>query len=59
VLFTLFVFAYVKWCPIHIALCFCFVCLRLVCRQFLWIVHFDCPFGILECLCNTILNHYS
>ena len=24
VLFTLFVFACVKWCPTHIVLCFCF-----------------------------------
>ena len=30
VLFTLFVFAFVKWCSTHIELWFCFVCLRLV-----------------------------
>jgi len=30
VLLTLFVFVCVKWCPTHIVLCFCFVCLRLV-----------------------------
>ena len=30
VLFTLFVFAFVKWCSTHIVLWFCFVCLRLV-----------------------------
>jgi hypothetical protein len=30
VLFTLFVFAYVYWCPTHTVLCFCFVFLRLV-----------------------------
>ena len=30
VLFTFFVFACVWWCPTHIVLCFCFVCLRLV-----------------------------
>ena len=30
VLFTLFVFACVKWYPTHIVLCFCFVFLRLV-----------------------------
>jgi hypothetical protein len=30
VLFTLFVFVYVWWCPTHIVVCFCFVCLRLV-----------------------------
>jgi hypothetical protein len=32
VLFTLFVFIWVYCCPIHIALCFCFVCLRFVSR---------------------------
>ena len=30
VLFTLFVFVCVKWCPTHIVLCFCFVCLHVV-----------------------------
>ena len=30
VLFTLFVFACVWWCPAHIVLCFCFVCVRVV-----------------------------
>jgi hypothetical protein len=28
--FTLFVLVCVYWCPTHIGLCFCFVCLRLV-----------------------------
>jgi hypothetical protein len=36
VLFTLFVFVCVLWCPTNIVLCFCFV----LCCQFLWIVHF-------------------
>ena len=31
VLFTLFVFAYVLWCPKHIVLFICFVFLRPVC----------------------------
>ena len=31
VLFTLFVFVCAQWCPTHIASCFCFVFLRLVC----------------------------
>jgi hypothetical protein len=30
VLFALFLFVYVEWCPTLIALCFYFVCLRLV-----------------------------
>jgi hypothetical protein len=30
VLFTLFVFVYIRWCPTHIMLWFCFVCLHLV-----------------------------
>ena len=51
ILFTLFVFACVWWCPTHIIQCFSFVCLRLVscqlCYWFLWIVHFDCPFDVL------------
>jgi hypothetical protein len=50
VLFTLFMFLSVKWCPTHIFLCclfvlFFFVLLTLCC-QFLWIVLY-CPFGIL------------
>ena len=42
VLFMLFVFFLVWWCPTHIALCFCFVCLRLVypLLSVLWIVPF-------------------
>jgi hypothetical protein len=42
VLFTLLFFC-VEWCPTHIVLCFCFVCLRLV-----WIlsVSLYCPFLI-------------
>jgi hypothetical protein len=30
VLFTLFVFACVKWCPTHIVLCFCSSCVPYV-----------------------------
>ena len=58
VLFTLFVFVCVYWCPTHIVLCFCFVFLLLVANfsglsvvdypfvilQFLWIVRFWLPF---------------
>jgi hypothetical protein len=42
ILFTLYVFACVYWCPTYIVLCFCFVCLSLCC-QFLWIVKFVLP----------------
>ena len=50
ILFTLFVFACVEWCPTDIVLCFGFVVIRLV-----WHVlpvsldwpFFYCPFGIL------------
>ena len=38
VLFTLFVFVCVRWCPTHIVLRFCLFCT--LCCQFLWIVHF-------------------
>jgi len=49
VLFTLSVFIYVEWCPTHIVLCFCFVCLRFVCcvASFSGLFMFDCPF----CIC--------
>ena len=45
VLFTLFVFVCVQWCPTYIVLCFCVVGLFFfvvctLCCQFLWIVHF-------------------
>ena len=39
VLFTLYVFVCVKWCPTHIALCFCFVSLD--CLFFLFITTFS------------------
>ena len=37
-------FGCVLWCPTHIVLCFCFVCLRLVYPMLL--VSLDCPFFI-------------
>ena len=43
VLFTLFVFVCVYWCPTHIVLCvLCFFFLRLVCC----VISLDCPFLI-------------
>jgi len=47
VLFTLFVFVCLEWCPIHFVLCFCFVCFRLVCcvsyvASFSGLSLFDC-----------------
>ena len=46
-LYMFFVFLCIQWCPLHIVLWFCFVCLHLVypslCCQFLWIVHFLLP----------------
>ena len=53
VLFTLFVFACVKWYPTHIVLCFCFVFLRLV-VSFSELSMFECPFGILVYLQTKI-----
>ena len=44
VLFTLFVFVYVLWCPTHTVLCFYFVFLRLVYPMLS--VSLDCPFVI-------------
>ena len=44
VLFTLFMFVYLQWCPTHIVLCFCFVFLRLLYPMFP--VSLDCPFVI-------------
>jgi hypothetical protein len=41
---VLFVFACVYWCPTHIVLCFCFVCLRLVYHMLPVFLH--CPFWI-------------
>jgi hypothetical protein len=46
VLFRLFVFVCIQWCPTYIVLCFCFISLCLVypiCCQFLWIVHLWLP----------------
>ena len=36
-----------EWCPTHIVLCF-FLSSSCVYCQFLWIVHFCCPFDILQ-----------
>ena len=44
VLFALFVFAFVQWCPTYIVLCLCFVCLRPVYPMLP--VSLDCPFLI-------------
>ena len=44
VLFTLFLFVCVQWCPIHIVLCFSFACLRLVYPVLP--IFLDCPFLI-------------
>ena len=41
VLFTLFVFVCLYWCPTHIVMCFCFVCLRFVYHMLT--VSLDCP----------------
>jgi len=46
VLFTLFVFVCLKWCPTHIVLCFCFVFLRLVYPMLPVFWSLDCPFLI-------------
>ena len=45
VLFTLFVFVCIKWCPTHIVLCFDLfvIVLCTLCCQVLWIVHFWLP----------------
>ena len=42
VLYTLFVFFGVLWSPTHLVLCFCIVCLRLVCSMLS--IPLDCPF---------------
>ena len=47
VLFTLFVFVCVQWCPAHIVLCsVCYVCLRLVSGDPVLPVSLHCPFLI-------------
>ena len=54
-LFTLFRFVYEWWCPTHIVLCFCFVCLRLVYPMLP--VSLDCPFLIAPSVfSNVYLN---
>ena len=52
VLFTLFVFAYVQWCPTPIVLCFCLVCLCLVYRMLP--VSLDCRFFIAPSVLSNI-----
>ena len=61
VLFTLFVFVWEQWCPKHIVLSFCFVCLRLVSCipydvTFSGLSIADCPCGILYRLHNHIFR---
>jgi hypothetical protein len=52
VLFTLFVFAYVQWCPTHIVLWFWFVFIRFV-RPMLPI-SLDCPFLIVPSVSSNV-----
>ena len=54
VLFALFVFTCMKWCPIHIVLCFYFVFLRLVCHVLSFSL--DCPFWVASFTIYTLLN---
>ena len=54
VLFTLFVFVYIEWCPTYIVLYFCFVFLRLVCPMLP--VSLDFPFLIAP---SVFSNVYS
>jgi hypothetical protein len=53
VLFTLFVFVCVKWCPTHIVLCFCIVFLRLVYPMLS--VTLDCPFCIAPSALSNVI----
>ena len=46
VLFTLFVFVCVLWCPTHIVLCFSSYCVAYV-VNFSGLSFFNCHFGIL------------
>jgi len=39
-------FVCVWWCPIHMVLCFCFVCHRLNVVSFSELSMFDCPLGV-------------
>ena len=45
ILFTLFAFVCAQWCPTHIVVCFCFVCLRFVYPMLPVSLdsQFDCP----------------
>ena len=60
VLFTLFVFVY---SGVQHILCCVFGLFVLVlctlCCQYLWIVYFDCPFGILYIYTNVYLSPYA
>ena len=54
----LYVLSSVLWCPLlHIGLCFCFVCLRIVypiyVASFSGLYICDCPFGFLQRLLDT------
>jgi hypothetical protein len=53
VLFTLFVFVCILWCPMLIVLCFCFVFLRFVYHNMLP-VSLDCPFLIAPSVFSNI-----
>ena len=57
VLFTLFVLlAYINWCPIHIMLCLCFVCRRLVYPMLP--VSLDCPFLLAPLVFSNVYLTY-
>jgi len=62
VLFTLFDLVCVLWCPTHIVLCFCFVCI-VSCvpyvASFSGMSILDCSFGILLRLFCLVSLHYE
>ena len=55
VLFMLFVFVCVQWCPTHILLCFSSSCVPYG-AGFSGLSIFDCPFGIFQRLCSKSTN---
>ena len=57
VLFTLYVFAYVQWCPTHSVLCFCFVFHRLVYPMLP--VFLDRPFFLLPLRYSLTFLYYA